>query len=115
MGHNPQVSEEERIWGFVAWLLSIVGAVLVLATKPKLRYAKYWSYLSISFFIVVIVSGVICRILNLIPLIGNIFSIFVGIVLLVLWIVGIVRSLEYEYWKPPLIYDIALAIGIERI
>ncbi len=112
---SSQVSEEEKIWGLIAWLLSIVGAVLVLTIKPNLRYAKYWSYLSISFFIVAIISGAICGIISLIPFIGSIFTIFIGIALLVLWIIGMVKSLEYEYWKPPLVYNIALAIGIERI
>jgi len=113
--YRSSVSEEERMWGFIAWLLSVVGAVLVLAIRPDLRYAKYWAYLSISFFIVAVASGVVCGILSLVPFIGHFLSILIGAALLILWVLGIVKSLAHEYWKPPIIYGIAVAIGIDKI
>ncbi|MEM2376146.1 MAG: hypothetical protein QXZ10_00825 [Sulfolobales archaeon] len=115
VGMESEVSENERIWGFVGWLASIVGAVLVLILKPEYRYAKYWAYLSISFFVITIVSGVVVAILSLIPLIGWFIGLVIQLVLLITWVLGIIKSLSRVFWRPPLIYDLAKIFGIERI
>ncbi len=114
-GSAPEISDDERTWGFIAWLVSIVGAILALVLRPTYRYAKYWAYLSISFFIAVVVSSVITTILGFIPLIGWIISALIWLALLILWIIGIIKSLSREYWRPPVIYELAKALGIERI
>jgi uncharacterized membrane protein len=36
-----------------------------------------------------------------------IMGVIMGIGLLIVWIIGILRSLEVNWWRPPLIYDIA--------
>jgi uncharacterized membrane protein len=109
------VSDDEKIWALLAWLLSIIGAILVLVLKPTYRYAKYWAYLSLSFFIVAIIVGVVNSILALIPIVGWVISILISLAIAILWIIGIVKVLQITWWKPPLIYDIAKAIGIEKI
>jgi uncharacterized membrane protein len=109
------VSDDEKIWALLAWLLSIIGAILVLVLKPTYRYAKYWAYLSLSFFIVAIIVGVVNSILALIPIAGWVISILISLAIAILWIIGIVKVLQITWWKPPLIYDIAKAIGIEKI
>jgi len=109
------VSEDEKLWALIAWLLSIVGAVLVLILKPGYRYAKYWAYLSISFFIVLIVAMFIGRILAFIPFIGWFFAALIELGLVILWIIGIVKVLQITLWKPPIVYDIAKMIGIESL
>ena len=109
------VSEDEKLWALIAWLLSIVGAVLVLILKPGYRYAKYWAYLSISFFIVLIVAMFIGRILAFIPFIGWILLALIELGLVILWIIGIVRVIQITLWKPPIVYDIAKMIGIESL
>lgn len=109
------VSDDEKIWALLAWLLSIIGAILVLVLKPTYRYAKYWAYLSLSFFIVAIIVGVVNSILALIPIVGWVISILISLAIAILWIIGIVKVLQITWWKPPLIYDIAKAVGIEKI
>jgi len=109
------VSDDEKLWGLLAWLLSIVGAILVLVLKPNYRYAKYWSYLSISFFIIIVVATIINSIVGLIPILGMIIQILISLGLLVVWVIGIVKVLNIEWWKPQIIYDLAKAIGIDKI
>ena len=106
-----EVRDDERLWGFIAWLIPLVGGVVSLVLRPEYKYAKYWAYLSISFFIVIVVAEVVGYVLSLIPIIGWIFSILINVGLFVVWIVGVVRSLEKTWWKPPLIYDIAKRIN----
>ena len=109
------VEEDEKLWGFLAWLLSIVGAVLALVLRPGYRYARYWAYLSISFFLIVIAASIVGSVLALVPFIGWAIRGLIFLSLVVAWVVGIIRSLETTWWKPPLIYDIARALGVERI
>lgn len=112
---EQKISEDEKLWGFLAWLLSVVGVILALLLKPSYRYAKYWAYLSASFFITIIIGAVLTVILSLIPIIGWIATALIYIAIIVTWIIGIIRSLQPSWWKPPLIYDIARAIGIESV
>ncbi|MEM4623736.1 MAG: hypothetical protein QW816_06780 [Desulfurococcaceae archaeon] len=106
-----EVSEDEKIWGFVAWLIPLIGGILVLVLKPSYRYARYWAYLSISFFIVVVGAQLVSIIFDLIPIIGKLISALIGLGLLITWIIGVLRSLEKTFWKPPVIYDIAKIIN----
>ncbi len=112
---SASTGDEERIWGFLAWLLSIVGAVLGLLLKPQSRYVRYWSYLSISFFIVILIALVISFIISFIPIIGFLINILIMLGIVIIYIIGIVKSLTGDYWRPPIIYNIATMLGIERI
>ncbi|MCS7128417.1 MAG: hypothetical protein RMI83_03990 [Desulfurococcaceae archaeon] len=120
---SVEVSEEEKLFALIGWAASIVGAIIVLVLKPQFKYAKYWSYLSISLFILAAIAGIsiaiITAILGLIPIVGGIISLvlssLLGIAIVIAWIIGILKSLSKEYWKPPIIYDVAKMIGIEKI
>lgn len=109
------VSEDEKLWGAIAWILLIVGAIIVLLLKPVYKYAKHWAYLSISFFMVMIVAVIIGEIFALIPIIGHIVKLFIYVVLAIVWILGVVKSINKEWWNPPIVYDIAKAIGLEKL
>ncbi|MGB9729750.1 MAG: hypothetical protein ACP5GU_04700 [Thermoprotei archaeon] len=118
-----QVSDEEKVWGLIAWIISIVGAIVSLVLKPNSKYVRYWAYLSISFFIVIIIGQIVVRIISLIlgfiPFAGGVLSATIdGLYLLaivIVWIFGIIKSLSMEYWKPPLIYDLAKMMSTEKI
>lgn len=108
------VSEEERIWAFIAWLLSIIGAVLALVLRPGSRYVRYWAYLSIAFFIVLVFAYMISFLVHFIPFIGVVIQVLIFLSVLVLYIVGILRVLTYQWWRPPIVYEIASLLGIEE-
>ncbi|MDH5816367.1 MAG: hypothetical protein QW794_05035 [Thermosphaera sp.] len=108
------IGQDEVAWGLIAWIVPLVGAILALVLKPGYRYARYWAYLNLSFFIVIVIGGIIASILALIPFIGWLIGILIWVALLILWVVGIVKSVSKVYWKPPIVYDLARALGIER-
>ncbi len=112
---NSASWSEEKIWGFIAWLIPLVGGILVLVLKPDYRYARHWAYLSVSFFVVAIIASIVAYILSLIPFInilGLALGALFGVLLLVVWILGILKSLENVYWTPPIIYDLARRLGL---
>lgn len=112
---NENLSDDEKIWGFISWLIPLIGGIISLLVKPNYKYAKYWAYLSISFFIVIIIADIIGFLLGLIPFIGFFLKMLINIALFIVWVIGLIKSLEKVYWKPPLIYDIAEKIGISNI
>ncbi|MBS7642457.1 hypothetical protein KEJ40_04770 [Candidatus Bathyarchaeota archaeon] len=109
------LTSDERVWALIAWAATIVGAILALVMKPQYRYTSYWAYLSISFFVVAVVvelsMGVISLTLSIIPLIGVILSRLIStlcaLLLFIVWVVGLVKSYRGEYWKIPVVYDLA--------
>jgi uncharacterized membrane protein len=109
------VSEDERIWAFIAWLLNIVGAIIGLVLRPGSKYVRYWSYLSIAFFILLIITWVITFIIGFIPFIGFIINILIYLGIVIAYIIGLIKVLTIQWWKPPIIYNIAQILGIERI
>jgi len=115
-GNPREVSEDEKLWGFTAWIIPLIGGILALVLKPSYRYACYWAYLSISFFIVIVGAGIINIVFSIIPLIGWVLSTLINLGLLIIWIIGLLRSLEKTWWKPPIIYNIAKMLnpGIEN-
>jgi uncharacterized membrane protein len=106
------VTEEEKLWGFIAWLIPLIGGIIGLVIKQGSNYVRHWSYLSIGFFIVLVIGQVINIIFSFIPFIGRLLVVLVDLGLLVIWIIGILRSLEKNLWKPPIIYDIAKILGL---
>jgi uncharacterized membrane protein len=113
-----QISEDERTWGLIAWIIPLVGGIIGIIMRPNSGYVKHWSYLSIAFGLVIIVVDVILDILTFalifIPpvlLFIRILGILVGLAFLIIWLVGILRERSNLYWKPPVVYDIARIMG----
>ncbi|HDD26831.1 MAG TPA: hypothetical protein ENF75_07095 [Acidilobales archaeon] len=117
------VSDEDKSWGIIAWAISFIGAILALVLKPQSKYAKYWAYLSIAFFIIWIIAWAliagISLALMLAPTVGWFFSTiirwFFWVAVLIVWIIGIIKAANVVLWKPPIIYDLAKTIGIDKI
>lgn len=114
---KPSVTDitiDEKNLGIISWMLSIVGAVLGLLLRPDSKYVRHWSYLSISFFIIIIASSFLLGIIKLLPL-GELISMLIKMSLFVIWIIGVTKSFEVVFWKPILIHDIARKLGIEKM
>ncbi len=101
------ISEDEKIWAFIAWLIPLIGGILALVLKPSSKYSSYWAYLSISFFLCIIGASIVSSIFLIIPFIGKLVETIIWIGILVVWILGILRSLEKTWWKLPVVYEIA--------
>ena len=100
------------IWQLVAWIFSIVGALIAYFIGPRDPRVIHWERLSIAFFIVYIIAYVISFILGLIPLIGWALSILIWLAVIVVWIIGIIKIIQKEEWKPPILWDVAEKIPL---
>lgn len=100
--------DDSKMWAFLAYLLSIVGFVLVLATKKNDAYAMYHAKQSLVLFL----AWVIAWIVILVPFIGWLVSWILYILLFVLWIIGMVNALNGKKVPLPVIGSFADKINL---
>ncbi|MBW2978787.1 DUF4870 domain-containing protein, partial [Candidatus Woesearchaeota archaeon] len=98
------VSSDSKLWAFLAYFLSIVGFVLVLAMKKNDRFALYHAKQSLVLFIASVILYVAAMLLTPVMLFF-IFYIFwvIYIVVFVLWIIGIVNAVTGKTKPLPII------------
>lgn len=94
------VNSEDKLWAFIAYLLGILGFVLVLLAKRKNKYAMYHAKQSLVLFI----AGAILNVAGIVPIIGwFVIRPIGGIFILVLWIIGLINAVTGVKKPLPLI------------
>ena len=76
-------SSDSALWAFLAYFLSIVGFILVLALKKNDKFAMYHAKQSLALFIVYMIGYIV---LIFIPILG-------WMVLTVWWLFGLILSI----------------------
>lgn len=98
---TKKVSGESKLFAFLAYLLNIVGFIIVLLAKRDDKFAMYHAKQSLVLFVawvVLYVAGLV------IPFIGWFIILPLGgILLFVLWVFGIINSLTGNEKPLPLI------------
>jgi len=82
-------SSDSTLWDFLAYFLSIVGFILVLALKKKDKFAMYHAKQSLALFIIYIIGYVVL----FISVIGILLLPFWGILMFIVSILGIINAL----------------------
>jgi len=93
-------TDEGRIWAFLAYFLSIVGFILVLALKKDNKFAMFHAKQSLVLFVIYIAGYVV---LMFIPILGWIVMMFWWLVFLILSIIGIINALTGKEKALPII------------
>ncbi|MBW3016926.1 DUF4870 domain-containing protein, partial [Candidatus Woesearchaeota archaeon] len=104
-------NDESKIFAFLAYLLGIVGFLIVLLAKKDDKYAMYHAKQSLVLFIAVVAGWVavfiVSLIIGFIPYVGWILSALLSLALwlgfLALWILGMVNALTMKEKPLPVI------------
>lgn len=98
--------EDGKIWAFIGywWILFLVP----LLGKKDNKFALFHGKQGMVLF----VFWVAIFILSFIPFIGGIIGLLGWIIGVILAIIGMVKSLQGQYWKMPVLGDIAEKINI---
>lgn len=80
---------ESKLWAFLAYLLSIIGFVLVFVLKKSDKFAMYHAKQSLVLFI----AWVVLFVVGMVPIIGWLVAFLGNLLLFVLWIIGIINAL----------------------
>lgn len=86
-------NDEDKLWGFLAIFLSILGFLIVILAKKDNKYAMYYAKQSLVAFVAVFIGYVAAGILTFV-MIGVLLYPVVGILSLVWWIQGIINALS---------------------
>ncbi|OYT31218.1 MAG: hypothetical protein B6U94_03865 [Thermofilum sp. ex4484_79] len=106
------VSDESKTWALIGWALGIVGAIIVFATRKEDKYAVFWAKQSLIFSIGIIALDIIIWILAFIFWPFYLLTYLVALGALAVWIIGILKAYGGEWYKFPVIYDIAKSLKI---
>ncbi len=107
------VSNDSKLFGALAYFLSIITGIVVFVMKKDDSYAKFHAMQSILVGIVVIVLSIVVFIvqiiLAIIPILGWILSILIGLVFylgaFLLWLFLMWKAYSGEKFKLPIIGD----------
>jgi len=91
--------DDDKLWGFLAVFLSIIGFIIVILLKKNSRYVTYYAKQSLVLFIAWVAACVV----SLVPLLGLIISPILVLVVLVLWVIGWVNALSGKMKPIPVI------------
>ncbi|SMP55305.1 DUF4870 domain-containing protein [Anoxynatronum buryatiense] len=95
---------DENVAALLAHVFGIVSGILFLVLEKESRFVKFHAMQAI---LLTIVSMVVYTVLGLIPVIGWIVGLFMPLVFLVAWIILLVKAYKHEWFKLPVIGDIA--------
>jgi uncharacterized membrane protein len=105
MSEPNQSGLSDNAAGALAYV-TIIPAIIFLIVEPfnKNSYVRFHSWQSIFFGIAVFAVNIV---LSVIPVIGWIIMPFIGLVFLVIWVYVLLKALNGQRFKLPLIGDLA--------
>ena len=106
MAEEEKEIEEGRVFAVLGYL-SILCLVPLLLKKDN-KFALFHGKQGLVLFIFEIAGGII----SLVPFLGWIIGILALIIFPILSVIGIIRSLMGQYWKMPVLGDLAEKITI---
>lgn len=95
--------EHTKIFAFLGVFLTIIGFIIVYASRKKDEYAMFYSKQGLIMFFVWIISTVIVKIFSAIPIFGKIVEVVVYAFVLALWVISIIYALSDKKKEVPLL------------
>ena len=99
--------DDSKLFAFLGVFLSIIGFVIVYATRKEDKYAMFYAKQGFVLFFVWIAAAIIQLIFMWIPVVGMVINTVLWIGLLILWVFGIIYSLSGKETHIPLVGQFA--------
>ncbi len=100
--------DDSKLFAFLAIFLSVVGFIIALLAKRNNGYVMFYAKQSLILFIGFVGAWVI----NIIPILGQIISVIMHVILIVLWIIALVNSISGKKIETPIIGKYAKEINL---
>jgi len=100
-------ADDDKLFAFLATFFTIVGFIIVIITKKKSEYVKFYAKQGLVIFIASLIIGVIGWIVVWIPVLGWIIKTGLSVVLFVIWLISWINALSGEMKQTPLIGEYA--------
>lgn len=95
---------EENVAALLSYVLGFITGIIFFVLEKESKFVKFHAMQSIMFSVGLMILSFI---LGFIPIIGWIVSLLIGPLSLVLWIILLIKAYKYEYFKLPVIGDMA--------
>lgn len=99
--------DDSKLFAFLGVLLTVIGFIIVFATKKNDKYAMHYAKQGLVLFIAWIILWIASFILLFIPILGWLVMWLAYLGMLILWIIGIIYSLSGEMKDIPIIGQFA--------
>jgi len=110
MSSQTPGTDEGKLFAFLAYLLGIIGFIIVLVAKKDNKFAMFHAKQSLVLFLGWIISGVVWVLP--IPVVHALVSGILYLLLLILWIMGMVFALTGQEKQLPVVGQIAAQLNI---
>jgi len=100
--------DEKKLYAFLGVFLTVIGFIIVLATRKEDKYAMHYGKQGLILFF----AWIIVMFFGMMPFVGWFFGWIAWIAWLLLWIIGIIYSFSGEIKNIPLIGQFAEKIKI---
>lgn len=91
--------DDSKLFAFLGVFLTIIGFIVVYATKKDDQYAMHYAKQGL----VLGIAWIIAVIIGMVPFIGWILAPIILIIMLVLWVLGMIYSLSGEMKTIPIV------------
>ncbi len=95
---------DENIAGLLCYVLHFITGIVFFFSEKQSRFVKFHAMQSILVFLPL---NIILKILGYIPFLGGLMAGLLGLFEFVLWIVLMVKAYNREWFKLPIVGDIA--------
>ncbi|WP_055666604.1 DUF4870 domain-containing protein [Desnuesiella massiliensis] len=95
---------DENVAGLFSYLLGFITGIIFFILEKESKFVKFHAMQSI---ILSAVLTVLYGILGFIPIIGWIILLLLPLITMILWIVLMIKAYKNEYFKLPIIGDLA--------
>lgn len=103
-GSRSSTGIDENIAGLLCYLATFITGIIFLLLEKKSQFVRFHAMQSTVFFIGI---WIISYAANFIPLVGWMLQMVASILGFILWIVLMIKAYQKEYYKLPIVSDIA--------
>jgi uncharacterized membrane protein len=96
--------DEQKVFAWLATFFTIIGFIIALILKKNDEYVIYYSKQGIVLFVGFVIGGIF----KIVPIIGDLFLVF----MVILWVVAWVNALSGEKKNTWLVQDLAEKIKL---
>lgn len=105
--------DDARLFAFLGIFLTVLGFILVYATRKDDKYAMYYGKQGLVLFISWVFVCIISAIVIWVPIFGQLIAELLQIAMVLLWITGMIYSLSGKMKPIPLVGEFADKINLQ--
>ena len=96
-------NEESKIFAFIATFFSILGFIIAIIFKKNDKYVMFYAKQSLIVFILALITSVIDKALLSLPVIGDLVSVILQLIIIIFWVLSWIYALSGEMKELPYI------------